>query len=121
MVNWQEILGWNEEQIHDIRSIAYAYLRQGAYDIAKDLLHLSRMLDPGHPYELQQLGAISLEEGNLKDAIQWLEEALRADPQHQPTRLNWAKALLTAGRLDEGLVVVQQLSQSQNLAIAQDA
>jgi len=35
-LNWLEILDWDEEYLDNLRSMAFLYLRQGRYDIAKD-------------------------------------------------------------------------------------
>jgi Tfp pilus assembly protein PilF len=121
MATWHEILGWKAEQIAEVRQLAYSYARQGVYEVCRDLLHMVQVLAPDEPYEAQLLGAVYLEEGDLKQATHWLQEALRLDPSHLPTRLNWCKVQLQTGALVDGLLAAERLRRESDPVIAADA
>jgi len=57
-INWTEKLGWNDEQIEELRMTAYAYIRQGKYDMALDFFKALRVLEPDNLYGAQTVGAI---------------------------------------------------------------
>jgi predicted Zn-dependent protease len=118
---WHEILGWGQEQVAELRLLAFCYARQGVYSVARDLLHMIQVVRPEEAYEAQLLGALYLEEGELKQALSWLETALRLDASHLPTQLNYCKALLQSGKTQEGLQDAARLSRSAEPAIANDA
>lgn len=118
---WQEVLGWGEEQVAELRLLAFCYARQGVYAVARDLLHMIQVVRPEEAYEAQLLGALYLEEGELKQALLWLERALRLDSSNLPTQLNYCKALLQAGKKQEGLQEALRLSGAPQAAIANDA
>lgn len=118
--NLTEILGWSEEQIKDIRFVAYTYLIQGKYDIAifffKTLLIISK-----DPFDLQSLGAIHLEIGKNLDALKYLDLALKEIPHHYPSILNRAKALFNLGYKKQGFAAVRSLLTCEDEEIKKQA
>ena len=48
-INWRDKLGWDEDQLEDLRFAGYAYLRQGKYDIALAFFEALTVLDPEMP------------------------------------------------------------------------
>jgi predicted Zn-dependent protease len=118
---WDEVLGWGPGQIQEVRTLAYSYARQGLYSMARELLHMNQILVPNDPYEAQLLGAIYLEEGQLKKAVRWLERAVELDPRHEPSRLNQAKALFETGKAEQATALAQSHQLSQDPRVANNA
>lgn len=102
-LNWNEILGWDEEQIDDMRTTAFLYLREGKYDIAKQFCEALAILSPNNPYDIATLGALYLQLNNPVNALTYLEKAQALDPKSQTVQINRIKALLQLGYREEGL------------------
>ena len=96
-VNWLEVLGWDNTQLDDLRFIGYSYIKQGKYDIARTFFDALIILSKGNEYDLQTLGALHLQLGDNLSALNYLEQALKANPSHEPTLLNRTKALFLLG------------------------
>lgn len=111
-INWLQSLGWNEDQLEDVRIAAYAYVRQGKYEIALPFFEALNILLPESAYDAQTLGALHLQMGNPAKSLRYLDRALKLEPNHPPTLLNLAKALLMLGNRQEGLRVAHVLKQS---------
>lgn len=120
-LNWQEILGWGEEQFHELRVGGFSLLRQGHYDKAIHFFHALTILLPKSSYDLQTLGALYLEVGQNKMALEILEKAISLDPQHEPTLLNKTKALFMNKKNEEGLSLAKILANSKDPLVANDA
>ena len=120
-IKWRDILGWGQAEIVDLRHAAYAYIKQGVYDVALTFFDALRILDPSSPYDLQTLGALHLQMGNGLEALDYLEQALKLEPTHLPTQLNRAKALFMLGYKKQGLSLAQELEKSELPAIASQA
>ncbi len=116
-VDWQKILNWSDEQLDALRLTGYAYIRQGKYDIALDLFRALAVIDKGTAYDLQTLGGLFLEMDLPQQALPILEQALKAEPDHLPTQLNQAKALLMLGRNREGLAIAKRLQDVSDFRI----
>ena len=119
--NWLEVLGWGDEEINDLRYVAYTYIRQGVYDIALIFFDALNVLTPPIPYDLQTMGALHLQLGNTLKALDFLDRALKMDPNHLMTKLNRAKALLMLGYKKQGLTQVAELEQCPDSEIASQA
>lgn len=117
-VNWREVLEWNDEQLEDMRYLAYAYIRQGKYDIAISFFEGLAALDPESSYDAQTLGALYLQVNEPAKALKYFDRALMLDADHAPTLLNLTKALFMLGRKDEGLKLAQILRNELDPAIA---
>lgn len=120
-MKWQDILGWGQAEIIDLRHAAYAYIKQGIYDVALTFLDALRILDPSSTYDLQTLGALHLQMGNGLEALDFLEQALKLDPTHLPTQLNRAKALFMLGYKKQGLSLAEELQKADAPEIASQA
>ncbi|NGX27121.1 MAG: hypothetical protein K940chlam6_01052 [Chlamydiae bacterium] len=120
-VNWLEVLDWGGEELEDLRFVGYSYLKQGKYDIALTFFEALAVLNPGNPYDLQTLGALHLQQNNNLQALNYIERALKIDPDHLPTKLNRAKALLALGYKRQGVREAEELSKSENPEIADQA
>lgn len=117
-INWLEKLKWNEEQIEDIQNAAYAYIKQGKYDIALPFFEALVVLEPDNPYNSQTLGALHLQLGHAKEAIRALDQALKIEADHGPTLLNLTKALFMLGKREEGLKLAHILKNEKDLSIS---
>ena len=117
-INWLEKLKWNEEQIEDIQNAAYAYIKQGKYDIALPFFEALVVLEPENPYNSQTLGALHLQLGHAKEAIRALDQALKIEADHGPTLLNLTKALFMLGKREEGLKLAHILKNEKDLSIS---
>jgi tetratricopeptide (TPR) repeat protein len=119
--NWLEILGWNEEELEDLRFVGYSYLKQGKYDIASTFFEALVVLAPSSPYDLQTLGALYLQLGNHTLALNIIEKALKVAPDHAPTLLNRAKALFALGYKRQALAQAKILQSNADPQISGQA
>ena len=120
-INWIELLGWNEEEINDLRFVGYSYIKEGHYATAKTFFESLVVLCPDSAYDLQTLGALHLEMGNPLEALNYLDRSLKLDPEHAPTLLNRTKALLLLGYHRQGLAQATLLKESLNKRVANQA
>lgn len=120
-LNWLEILGWGTEEISDLRTVAYSYIRQGVYDVALTFFDALTVLSPPIPYDLQTMGALHLQLGNGLKALDYLDRALKMEPGHLLTQLNRAKALFMLGYKRQGLVQALALEKCAEKEIASQA
>ncbi len=120
-IEWTKLLGWNEEQLEDLRHAAFAYIRQGKYDIALPIFDALHLLNPENAYDAQTLGALYLEVGEPAKAAKILERALKLETDHSPTLLNFTKTLFMLGKKEEGLKLAYMLKNETNIYIANAA
>lgn len=113
-INWRERLGWSEEQMDELRIAAYAYIRQGKYEIALPFFEALNILLPESAYDAQTLGALYLQLGNPARSLRYFDKALKLEPNHAPTLLNLGKAFFMLGNKAEGLRVARLLKQSSD-------
>lgn len=119
--NWQEILGWQNEQIEDLRYVAYSYIKQGVYDTALTFFNALAVLTQPTAYDLQTVGALHLQLGDGLKALDFLDRALKMDPNHLPTQLNRAKALFMLGYKRQGLMQAEELEKCPDKEISSAA
>ena len=117
-INWLKELGWDEENLEDLRMAGFAYLRQGKYDIAIPFFEALTILDKESAYDIQTLGALYLETNQAEKAIEYLSKSLALESDHAPTLLNMAKALILLGKKDEALKLAHLLEKETNLSIS---
>lgn len=117
-MNWLEVLGWGQEELNDLRYVAYSYIKQGVYDVALTFFDALSVLTPPTPYDLQTIGALHLQLGNGLKALDYLDRALKMEPAHLLTQLNRAKALFMLGYKRQGLVQVLELEKCPDKEIA---
>ena len=120
-MDWLETLGWKEGEIEALRSAGFAYVKQGAYEIALTFFEALTELEQNNAYDLQTLGALHLQLGNGLRALDCIDRALKIDPTHLETRLNRAKTLCMLGYKKQGLNIAFDLQQSENREIASQA
>ena len=102
-LNWNKILGWDEEQVEDFRLTAFLYIREGKYDIAKTFCETLAVLNPDNSYDLATLGALYLQLNNPVNALTYLDKAKSLNPKSQTIQINRIKAMLQLGYREEGL------------------
>jgi len=120
-LNWNEVLGWNESTLEDLRFVGYSYLKQGKFDIATSLYEALVLLDPKSSYDLQTLGGLYLETGKNLMALNTIELALKLDPTHDATLLNRTKALFALGFKRQAIAQAKALELTSNRDIANQA
>ena len=120
-VDWLSILGWNKEELEDLRFVGYSYIKQGNYDTAISFFEALSVLAPQSTYDLQTLGALYLQKGNNLLALNYIERALRLDATHSPTLLNRTKALFALGYKRQALAQAQSLIKNQDQHISNQA
>lgn len=120
-VDWLSILGWDKEELEDLRFVGYSYIKQGKYDIALTFFEALVVLSPESVYDLQTLGALYLQKGNNLMALNYIEKALKLDPTHLPTLLNRTKALFALGYKRQALAQAQDLEKNPQEQIAGQA
>lgn len=118
-INWLEKLNWTEEQLEDLRYTGFSYVRQGKYDIALSFFEALVAIDPKSIYDVQTLGAIYLQIGEPKKAIELFEKALPSLTENTgPMLINLAKAYFSVGRKQDGLKLASNLKENPNTSIA---
>ena len=120
-VDWLSILGWNKDELEDLRFVGYSYVKQGQYDIATTFFEALVILDPGSVYDLQTLGALYLQKGNNLMALNYIEKAIKLDITHLPTLLNRTKALFALGYKRQALSQAKALETCTEEKIAGQA
>lgn len=120
-INWREKLGWNEEELEDLRFSGYSYLRQGKYDIAIKFFEATTVLDPDNAYDAQTLGALYLQINEPSKALKYFDKALKLEADHAPTLLNLCKAFFMLGKKEEGLKLANILKNEPDPIIANTA
>ncbi len=120
-INWLEVLGWNLEELEDIRFVGFSYLKQGHYDLATSFFEALVILSANTTYDLQTLGALYLQKGNHLAALNYLEKAVKADPHHGPTLLNRSKVLFALGYKKQALLQAKALEANPEQKIANQA
>ena len=117
-IKWLEQLGWNEEQLEDLRLAGFSYIRQGKYDIALPFFEALTVFSPDNSYDTQTLGALYLQLGEAEKALKTLNRALVLETEHAPTLLNLTKALFMLGRYDEARKLAEILAREPSLYIS---
>lgn len=120
-LDWNAILGWNEQQLDDLRLVGFSYLKQGQYPISISIFEALAVLMPNNTYDLQTLGGLYLETGKHLQALETIERALKLDPTHDITLLNRAKALFALGYKRQGIAQARALEAHQNKQVASQA
>jgi tetratricopeptide (TPR) repeat protein len=117
-IDWKKELGWTDDQLEDLRFTAYAYIRQGKYDIALPIFEALSVMNQDNAYDAQTLGALYLQLNNPVKALKSFDKALKLDADHAPTLLNVTKALFMVGKIDEGLKLANILKNEHNANIS---
>ena len=120
-VEWLSILGWSLEELEDLRFVGYSYIKQGKYDIATSFFEALVILAPDSVYDLQTLGAVYLQRNNNLMALNYIEKALKLQPDHLPTLLNRTKALFALGYKKQALAQAKSLEHHPEVAISGQA
>jgi tetratricopeptide (TPR) repeat protein len=120
-VDWLSILGWNIDELEDLRFVGYSYIRQGKYDVAITFFEGLAIINPESVYDLQTLGALYLQKGNNLMALNYIEKAIKLDATHLPTLLNRTKALFSLGYKRQALSQARALENSIDTLIAGQA
>lgn len=117
-INWKQELGWNQDQLDDLRFMGYAYIRQGKYNIALPIFEALAVVDSDNAYDAQTLGALYLQLNNPVQALKSFDKALKIETDHAPTLLNVTKALFMLGKRDEGLKLATILKNEPDATIS---
>lgn len=120
-VNWNEILGWSDEQLDELRLSGFSFLREGKYDKALLFFKTLLILNPKSAYDAQTLGALYLQMGKKEEALKILNQALEIEPNHEPTMLNKTKTLLLLDRRNDAFELARLLEKSKDPNISGDA
>jgi len=108
-INWNDILGWSQDELEDLRFVAFSYIKQGVYETALSIFEALTILSPSNAYDLQMLGALYLQKGNALEALRYLDKALELEPLHYPSLLNRSKSLFLLGNKNQGILQARQL------------
>jgi tetratricopeptide (TPR) repeat protein len=119
--DWLEKLGLSVHELEDLRVLAYSYIRQGHYQTALKIYKGIVVLSKKAPEDLETIGALFLQLGMAKEALDPLEKALKVHQNHLKTRLNYAKALLLSGYRQRGIQECLELMLCQDSLVASDA
>jgi tetratricopeptide (TPR) repeat protein len=121
IMNWMEILGWDENNLEDIRFVGYSYLKEGKYEIATNFFKALNVLSPNSWYDLQALGNLFLQQGQSLEALNYIDQSLKLNPRHAPTLLNRVKALFLLGYNKQAISQAQILLRCKNRTVASQA
>ena len=117
-IDWKEILGWQEDQIEEMKFFGFSYLRQGKYDIALKIFQALNILVPQDPYVLKTLGALLVTTQSPEKALDYLYKAEEMDPTDPQVKLNIAQSLLDLGQKEDALEKIKKLTSNKNKKIA---
>lgn len=120
-INWLDLLGWTQEELEDLRFVAFSYIQQGHYDVAITILEALLILSSKNAYDLQTLGAIYLQQGKALQALNYLDQSLKLEPNHLPSLLNRVKAFFLLGYRTQAINEAQKLEKSHDSLIAKEA
>ena len=120
-IQWTKVLGWGNEELDDLRYVAYSYIKQGIYDIALTFFNALAVLTPQTAYDLQTIGALHLQLGNALKALDHLDRALKIEPTHLPTQLNRAKALFMLGYRQQGITQALAIEKQADKELSKQA
>ncbi len=120
-INWTDILGWGNEELEDLRFVAYSYIKQGIYDVALTIFNALAVLTPQTAYDLQTIGALHLQLGNGLKALDHLDRALKLDPSNLAAQLNRAKALLSLGYKQQAITAAQIIEKTAEKPLSEEA
>lgn len=117
-INWRDKINWTDENSEELRLAAYAYIRQGKYEVAIDFFEALEVLEPESAYDAQTLGALFIQLGNPTKALKCFDRALKLDADHSTTLLNLAKAFFMLGKKEEGLKLASILRNEPDPSIS---
>jgi len=120
-MDWLEILGWDQEEIDDLRSAGYSYIQQGVYDVAMKYYEALTILTPSNSFDTGTMGALFLQMGNGLQALDYIDRSLKIEPENPEVRLNRAKALFMLGYRRQGLLQAMELEKCEDEHIASQA
>jgi tetratricopeptide (TPR) repeat protein len=112
-MNWLDTLGWNENHLDDIRFIGYCYLKQGHYENALLFFRSLIILSQENAYDLQTLGALYLQKGDNLQALEYLDRALKLDPNNENILINRIKALFSLGYKSQAIFYAKALQKAK--------
>jgi cytochrome c-type biogenesis protein CcmH/NrfG len=118
---WLDLLGWDNDDLRDLRFVGYSYIKQGHFETALKFFEALVILAPESAYDIQTLGAIYLEMGNNMEALKAIDKALMLDPDHEDTLLNRAKALFVLGYNAQGITLAKHLLKKDTQHIRDNA
>jgi tetratricopeptide (TPR) repeat protein len=120
-IAWRDVIGWNQDQIDELRAIGYSYLRQGQLKLAHTFYEALAVLEPSSLYDLRTLAGLRDLMGNSEGAIEIYNKVLAMEPGDPFSSLGLAKALLASGQQVAALERLRPLSTNPNPRIASDA
>lgn len=88
---------WNKNEIRIISEIAYSLAQQGSYEKAVILFEGLLAVAPATAYFQAALGALHLRLKNLTRAVEYLNAALKIEPDDVLSLVNRGEAFLLAG------------------------
>ena len=100
-------MAWASAQQKDPHAIEYA---QKAYDIA-----------PTNPAIMDTLGTLLVDKGEVERGLPLLEQAVKLAPEAPAIRINYAKALIKAGKGQAARTELQSLMNHQNAQVKSEA
>lgn len=119
--NWTELLGWDEDKIEEIRFFGFSLLREGKYERARLFFEVLLILNKDSVIDRQTLGALYLQMNENDKALEQFNQVLEKMPDHEPTLLNKAKALFMLNQNQTAIAIIEKLTKSSDLMIADDA
>ncbi|MBI4212515.1 MAG: tetratricopeptide repeat protein [Deltaproteobacteria bacterium] len=96
----------------------YVYLGMKRYDDARSVFEGVSALAPDSDVPLVALGGVHFCEGRLKEAIACYEQALKLDPGSLFAKVYLGEALLFAGRMDDGMVLLKEVEKKDGTGAA---
>ncbi len=84
--------------------LARAYLQQGWIERAEEQAHIAHQLAPLYPEPMTLLGILQLKRGEPRTALDWIDRALKSDPQNSFARIQRGYAFQALGDIQNAMV-----------------
>jgi tetratricopeptide (TPR) repeat protein len=104
----QELLTRRPDYALAYLALGDIHFRRGEFDIAQPQYRSYLTYEPDDVGALTNFGLAALNTGQLAESVQALQRVVDAQPQHASAHRNLARALASAGRLDDAIAHVQE-------------
>ncbi|MEI8229918.1 MAG: tetratricopeptide repeat protein [Candidatus Peregrinibacteria bacterium] len=97
-----------QDQIQKSNDAGIAAAEKGEKEEARKAFMQALMLDPGNPQTCNNLAALSIQENDLTNALDYLKRALDRDPKFADAKINMAIVLWKTGKKTEAIAAAKE-------------
>lgn len=98
---YQECLRQDSRHVPALTNLSMAYLNEGRYEQARQVLRQARAVEPRNPKVLVNLGNLELKLQQYDQAKMYFQEALKVDPRDRAVLTNLAYLAQVSGNIAE--------------------